>query len=271
MSLYLNINFLPNSFPKAVELWELGDFGNGLIQFEQLAKLININKGTSIKVENFAKSQAKDIKKSSYFSTTHYEPSLQHSHQIKFMPLSDWHIDQLIIRGFDELIRAREIWMQQLIEHPYFLMARLMDQDFDEKQNNDSLQMSEIHDWPHEHLPKISNGKPAPLDEMIIDTRVNPGHWRFKQGYIEGVAAQMWLGDAFFDAVNLEKSALFDVPWLEATELDNGVVHIKAYDTEFNSDQGEQRAIQIKLRKLLFGQSLHTEDQTFTQLSEFGN
>ena len=261
---------MPNSFPKAVELWELGDFGNGLIQFEQLTKLMNVNRGTTIKVENFAKSQAKDRVRPSYFSIMHSAPNLQHSHQIRFMHLSDWHIDQLI-RGFDQLIQAREIWMQQLIKHPNFLMARLMEQEFDEKQNNDSLQMCEIFDWPHEHLPKISNGKPAPLDEMIIDTRVNPGHWRFKPGYIEGVAAQMWLGDAFFDAVNLDKSALFDVPWLEATELDNGVVHIKAYDTELNSDQGVQRAIQIKLRKLLFGQSLHTEDQTFTQLSEFGN
>ena len=67
MSLYLNFNFLPNSFPKAVELWELGDFGNGLKHYEQLQKLVNINKGTTIKVENFAKSQAKDLKKQSYF------------------------------------------------------------------------------------------------------------------------------------------------------------------------------------------------------------
>ncbi|WP_165385575.1 hypothetical protein [Pseudoalteromonas phenolica] len=48
-------------------------------------------------------------------------------------------------------------------------------------------------------------------------------------------------------------------------------MHIRAFYTEFNSEQGEQRAIQIKLRKLLFSQSLHTEDQMFTQLSEFGN
>ncbi|GMM83956.1 hypothetical protein MTsN2n4_11830 [Pseudoalteromonas sp. MTN2-4] len=61
------------------------------------------------------------------------------------------------------------------------------------------------------------------------------------------------------------------MPWVDVTELDNVVVHIKAYETEFNSDQGEQRAIQIKLRKLLFGQSLLTEDQMFTQLSEFGD
>ncbi|RZQ52665.1 hypothetical protein C1E23_12810 [Pseudoalteromonas phenolica] len=271
MSLYLNINFLPNSFPKAVELWELGDFGNGLIQFEQLAKLMNVNRGTTIKVENFAKSQAKDRVRPSNFSVSHSDPHLKFTHHIYFMHLADWHIDQLIITGFDALIRARESWWQALLKHPNFLMARLMEQEFDEKQNNDSLQMCEIFGWPHEHLPKINNGKPAPLDETIIDTRVNPGHWRFKPGYIEGVAAQMWLGDAFFDAVNLDKSALFDVPWLEATELDNGVVHIKAYDTEFNSDQGEQRAIQIKLRKLLFGQSLHTEDKTFTQLSEFGD
>ena len=67
MSLYLNINFLPNSFPKAVALWELGGFESALIQFEQLTKLININRGTTIKVENFAKSQAKDLKKLSYF------------------------------------------------------------------------------------------------------------------------------------------------------------------------------------------------------------
>ena len=269
MSLYLNINFLPNSFPKAVALWELGGFESALIQFEQLTKLMNVNRGTTIKVENFAKSQAKDRVRPSYFSIMHSEPSLQPTHHINFMHLADWHIDQLIITGFDALIRARESWWQALLKHPNFLMARLMNQEFDIQQNDDSIQGYEISGWPHEHLPKIDNGWPEPMNEMIIDTRVNPGHWRFKPGYIEGVAAQMWLGDAFFKAVNLDKSALFDVPWLEVNELDNGVMHLKAYDTEFNSDQGEQRAIQIKLRKLLFGQSLHTEDQTFTQLSEF--
>jgi hypothetical protein len=38
MSLYLNINFLSHSFPKALALWELADFSNGLIQHEQLSK-----------------------------------------------------------------------------------------------------------------------------------------------------------------------------------------------------------------------------------------
>lgn len=53
--------------------------------------------------------------------------------------------------------------------------------------------------------------------------------------------------------------------------LGRGFVHIRAFYTEFNSEQGEQRAIQIKHRKLLFSQSLHTEDKTFTQQSEFGD
>ena len=124
MSLYLNINFLPNSFPKAVELWELGDFGNGLIQFEQLAKLMNVNRGTTIKVENFAKSQAKDRVRPCSFSVNHSDPHLKFTHQIDFMHLADWHIDQLIITGFDALIRAHESWWQALLKHPNFLLNR---------------------------------------------------------------------------------------------------------------------------------------------------
>ncbi|MEL7581687.1 hypothetical protein AADY36_20380 [Pseudoalteromonas sp. D15MCD-2] len=271
MSLYLNINFLPQSFPKALALWELADLSNGLIQHEQLTKLVNINKGTTIKVENFIKSKAKDIKKSDIFSITHPSPdiNIQGTHYIKFGHLSDWRIDQLIIKGFDNLIRARDTWWKPLLNHPNFLMARLMDQDYNTKQNDDSVWGYELSGWSHEHLPKIGNGLPPPLDETIIDTRVNPGHWRFKHGYIEGVAAQMWLGDAFFKAVNLEKSALNGVPWLEVNELANGVVHLKAYDTEFNSDQGEQRELQIKLRKLLFSHSTYTDDADFTLLQEF--
>lgn len=271
MSLYLNINFLPHSFPKALALWELADLSNGLIQHEQLTKLVNINKGTTIKVENFIKSKAKDIKKSDIFSITHPSPdiNIQATHYIKFGHLLDWRIDQLIIKGFDNLIRARDIWWESLLNHPNFLMARLMDQDYDVKQNSRSVHIYETNDWPHMHLPKISNGMPPPIDEIIVDTRVNPGHWRFKHGYIEGVAAQMWLGDAFFKAVNLEKSALNGVPWLEVNELANGVVHLKAYDTEFNSDQGEQRELQIKLRKLLFSHSTYTDDADFKLLQEF--
>lgn len=46
MSLYLNINFLPKIFPKALELWQLADLSNGLLNYEKLTKLVNINKCT---------------------------------------------------------------------------------------------------------------------------------------------------------------------------------------------------------------------------------
>ena len=269
MSLYLNISFLPKSFPKALELWQLADFSNGLLTYEQLVKLENVNKCTTINTENFIKSQARDVKRGDGFCILHSEQALKASHRIDFMHVRDWHVDQLYVKGFDKLIQARDAWWGGVLSHPNFLMARLMSNDYDSRQNSKSLQFYEVNGWPHAHLPKISNGMPPPIDEIIVDTRVNPGHWRFKPGYIEGVAAQMWLGRAFFNAVNLDKSALFDVPWLEVDELACGVIHIKAYDSEFDSDQGEQRDIQIKLRKLLFGQSPHSEDGDFKQLSEW--
>ncbi|MCF2858754.1 hypothetical protein L1286_14810 [Pseudoalteromonas sp. SMS1] len=268
MSLFLNINFLANSFPKALKLWEIADFSNGLIQYEGLQKLVNINTCRTIKVENYTKNQAKDTTKASRFSISHTESGLQGTHSISYIHLSDWGIDQLLVKGFDKLIRARENWWGPVLEHPNFVMARLINQDYSHKQNSDSLCTYDIYNWSHEHLPKISNGYPPPLEESIVDTRVNPGHWRFKSGYIEAVSAEMWLSKHFFEAVNLDRAALNDLTWLEVNE-EHGVVHIKAWSGLFDSDVGDQREIQIILRKLLFGQSEYTEDPNFTLMSEF--
>ncbi|MCF2907360.1 hypothetical protein L1285_03400 [Pseudoalteromonas sp. DL2-H2.2] len=268
MSLKLNISFLPNQFPRALTLWELADFSRALMNIEGLTRLINIDTCRTIKIENFVKSKDKVGTRPQTFSIDHPQNVKSFSHGLSFMPMSDWDFDQLLIWGFDELIKQRELWWRSVLQHPGLLMVRVMQEDYDIQQNMDDIRYHESEGWNHAHLPKISNGKPPPIDEMVVDTRVNPGHWRFKPGYIEGVSSEMWLGQHFFKHVGLDKQALYDVDWLEVTELGN-VTHIRAYHKPFDSDVGEQRELQIKLRKLLFGQSPHTDDPEFKLLSQF--
>ncbi|MCF6440740.1 hypothetical protein L1077_14990 [Pseudoalteromonas luteoviolacea] len=268
MSLKLNINFLPDQFPRALSLWEMVDMSRALTEIEGLTKLVNIDTCRTIKVENYVKSKDKARTRPGIFSIGHPSREYEGTHGVVFMPMDELCFDQLLIYGFDKLIEQREQWWQSVLQHSGFVMARLMDDEYNTRQSMRHIGYYESHGWPHHHLPKISNGKPPPIDQIDIDTRVNPGHWRFKPGYIEGVSAEMWLGKHFFKHVGLDKQALYDVDWLEVTELDN-VIHIKAYDKPFDSDVGVQRTLQIKLRKLLFGQSPHTEDPEFKMLSEF--
>ncbi|RZM69425.1 hypothetical protein C3B51_23515 [Pseudoalteromonas rubra] len=268
MSLFLHLSFIPDQFPRALTLWELADFSQALTDLEGLTRLVNIDTCRTIKIENFVKSKDKARTRPYTFSVRHPDKEREGDNALFFSTMEDWDFDQLVMWGFDKLIEQREQWWQPVLQHPGFIMARLASEIYQSQQNIDSTSFHDVYGWPHDHLPKISNGKPPPIDEMVIDTRVNPGHWRFKPGYIEGVSSEMWLGEHFFRHVGLDKQALYDVDWLEVTELGN-VTHIKAYHKPFDSDVGEQRELQIKLRKLLFGQSPHTDDPEFKLLSEF--
>ncbi|WP_125562695.1 hypothetical protein [Pseudoalteromonas rubra] len=268
MSLLLHLNFIPDQFPRALTLWELADFSQALTDLEGLTRLVNIDTCRTIKIENFVKSKDKARTRPYTFSVRHPDKEREGDNALFFSTMEDWDFDQLVMWGFDKLIEQREQWWQPVLQHPGFIMARLMSELFDIRQSSGSLMVHDSYGWAHDHLPKISNGKPPPIDEMVIDTRVNPGHWRFKPGYIEGVSSEMWLGQHFFRHVGLDKQALYDVDWLEVTELGN-VTHIKAYHKPFDSDVGEQRDLQIKLRKLLFGQSPYTDDPEFKLLNEF--
>ena len=117
------------------------------------------------------------------------------------------------------------------------------------------LQSYEILGIDHSHLPKKNNGMIPPFNAEIVDTSVNPGYWRFCKGYIEGIGSEMWLGKRFFEQVNLDPSEVLSCAWLETKQLENGVVYLKAYDTPFDSSEGEQAEMQFNLRELLFSKA----------------
>jgi len=268
MKYSLIINFTELAFPKAYQLWELANFSQGLIEDENSPKILNIKTGKPILVGNILKSLPRNKRQVTFWLEEINDfPKGKMRPAIRFSPLSDFGISQLIVEGFDNIIENREHWLPELLSHPDFISARLLNHDYDQVQNYSSFSSFRIAGLNHDSLVKKDNGLPAPFEELIVDKTYHAGHWLFKPGYTEAVASELWLGERFFDAVSLDKTQVLNCDWLQTTAIDN-VLHIKAYDTPFDSDRGEQREVQIKLRKLLYSQSLHSTDSSFANLDK---
>ena len=72
-----------------------------------------------------------------------------------------------------------------------------------------------------------------------------------RNGYIEGVSADMWFGDSFWQYAACTKQDVLDCSWLKCEERDNHL-YVQAWPQPFSSAEGEQGEIQRKLLKLLF-------------------
>ena len=79
-----------------------------------------------------------------------------------------------------------------------------------------------------------------------------PAFYNERDFYIEGVTAEMWFGESFWQYASCSREELVACDWLETEEKDNGVLYVKAYHKEFDEAEGEQLAIQRRLLKLLF-------------------
>ncbi len=99
------------------------------------------------------------------------------------------------------------------------------------------------------------------LREFLIPNRTNlyaaPGYSNGRVGYIEGVSAEMWLGESLWRYVKCTKQALLEQDWLYCEDRASHL-YVRAWPEPFSSAEGEQGEIQRRLLGLLFGISRRT-------------
>lgn len=83
------------------------------------------------------------------------------------------------------------------------------------------------------------------------DLLLAPAERNFRDNYIEGVSAEMWLGEAFWQYAACSKADVLKADWL-AVEDRGSHLHVIAWPEPFSSAEGEQGAVQRRLLKLLF-------------------
>lgn len=86
-----------------------------------------------------------------------------------------------------------------------FIQAWLADVEYEFWQNATDPLEYECAGRSFAGLPLKSNGLPAPLNQMEIDTSANPSRIVLKQGYVEAIGSSMWLGDQFWGRVGRDK------------------------------------------------------------------
>ena len=108
---------------------------------------------------------------------------------------------------------------------------------------------------PKPDLPIIDTTSNPKYPRIIYDISHNPGHFKFKPGFIEIPTADLWASDTWMKELGVDMEALSELYVSAPADVAPGIRHYKFFAHPFDSDQGEQRDIQIKLRRILF----HTE------------
>ncbi|NTS75534.1 hypothetical protein HR060_01530 [Catenovulum sp. SM1970] len=248
MKRFLEIVLDYQAFPKGIDLWEFCELSKYLTELEQLQKIRCTDTGRNIQVKNLNNHMIKT--KLDSFRLRKFDLHPKEHVYISFVNLLN-EFGRFDVIGFEQLIEHWQVWLPKLLKHPSFVQARIGFYDYDRQQNWDDLYFYEREGIDHSHLPKVDNGKPFPINQIVVDTSSNPGHWELRDDYIYGVGAMMWLGEHFFQRVNLDKQQVLDANWLEAEDCGE-YVQIKAYPALFNSADGEQGELQHKLKALLF-------------------
>lgn len=90
------------------------------------------------------------------------------------------------------------------------------------------------------------------MNADIVDTSRNPGRSVLRTGYIESVGSTMWLGSAFWQALNRAQPDWSAIPGLHVEPVADTVA-IRAFSEPFTSSEGEQGEIQVAMRRAIFG------------------
>jgi hypothetical protein len=144
--------------------------------------------------------------------------------------------------------------LNELIREKYFVHAWMTKSEHEDWQNVRDVRQYEVSGIDHSHLPKISNGRPSPLDRIEIDISRNPGRRVLRKGYVEALGPKMWLGSRFWDLIGINKSETIKSSDLVVTTvIENNVLHIDASDVL----DGDTRPTEAKesLRLLIFDKS----------------
>jgi len=183
-----------------------------------------------------------------------------HGYNFILGSLPKFQLDFLIIRSTSEATVTWDNWSSEFVGDADFVMAWIVDVDYDHWQNAVDPQEYEVVGKSYAHLPLRPNGMPYPLDRMEIDTSRNPGRWRFGTGYIEAVGSIMWLGSSFWELAGADKGKLENVTWLKRFEQTPNTSKIEVADGCFTTGEGEFGERQLLLRSLLFPQQVSEVD-----------
>jgi hypothetical protein len=143
-------------------------------------------------------------------------------------------------------------WVGELAGNPDFVMAWIVDVEYDRWQNAKDPLLFKAAGRPYEHLPMTSNGLPPPLQKEVIDTSRNPGRWSFDRGWIEAVGAVMWLGEPFWPLTRANRRAVESADGLRVSHPIASVTRIQSADRSFTSAGAESGRLQDRVRALLF-------------------
>jgi len=155
---------------------------------------------------------------------------------------------------------AWDEWMGELGGSPDFLLAWVVDVEYDRWQNAKDPLLFKVAGKPYEHLPMRSNGLPRPFEQKVVDTSSNPGRWSFRDGWIEAVGAVMWLGEAFWPLTRADRHEVASRDGLRISNPIPSVTRIQSADRNFTTAEGGSGELQTRLRSLLFPESAGTAE-----------
>lgn len=133
------------------------------------------------------------------------------------------------------------------------IQAWISDVEYDFWQNAKDPLEYECAGRSFSQLPQKTNGLPAPLTQMEIDTSGNPGRIELRQGYVEAIGSTMWLSDLFWERVGKNKITTLLLLRAQGLEVFEGgeVVKVVASEKCFHDDVTIEK--QRILREVLFG------------------
>lgn len=132
-----------------------------------------------------------------------------------------------------------------------FVQGWVSDVEYSYWQNAKDLMLYELNGKDFSSLPLKSNGLPPPLEESEVDISKNPGRSILRDGYVESVGVEMWLGDLFWEKVKSNRNSLEkEAHFILIENFCAGVIKIQVKNQEFTSDKTAET--QNALRSALY-------------------
>lgn len=142
-------------------------------------------------------------------------------------------------------------WVKPFLAEDRLVQAWISDVEYDYWQNvKDTLQYQAVG-RSYSGLPTKSNGLPAPLEQIEIDTSNNPGRRSLRVGYVEAIGSPMWLAPLFWKLVGENKIDLLrSTHEFDVRSIENRIVQVNASENCFCDDTTTHT--QNRLRAVLY-------------------
>jgi hypothetical protein len=173
--------------------------------------------------------------------------------EFNFGAVGNCHLDFLLIKSTGKWKITWDEWLKcVIIDETKFIMAWLVDFEYDYWQNAEDLLQYTSVGKSYSHLPLKSNGLPYPLEQQIIDTSANAGRWLFHDGYVEAVGAVMWTSERFWELTGVKKDEVINANWINVSAFTPSIMRLQVAEQCFTTAKGASGKLQDRLRSLLF-------------------